>query len=350
MNRNKYLNLIETKTEHDEVYQYYSSVYSKPWVSFCKESKKVSYNIPFFHSVGKVGDFYYENGLYSTDVDLTQGMPIGIMVIEKDFIPTSPKGRVMSLLEMSYSSPNSGSTSYQGIVWGNSGVNTTLPNLTSVVHGGTGTTALSTAQGVKDYAYLPSDKFTTLQYSGDPSTYYYLKDSNGHAISPYLTDSDGNVTFNTEYIRTTSPSNSANCLSDLDGYGNTEVLTNDTYTSDQSDWKTASAITNNGSSGFSPAACCCKRFEVGGLDWYLPAMGELGFIMPRFNVIQNQLTKLKNHGGDSFSSLLDSTYRYWSSSEYSSYHARNLYMGNGYVYGSGYMKEYGFYVRAFTLV
>ena len=345
---NKYLNLFSSLSEQQKVYS--AHTYDMSYVDYTIENNTVHYAQPFFHSVGKVGDFYYENGLYSTDVDLTQGTPIGIMVIEKDFIPTSPKGRVMSLLEMSCSSPTSGSTSYQSMCWGNYGVDTTLPNLTSVVHGGTGTTALSTAQGVKGYAYLPSDKFTTLQYSGDPSTYYYYQDSDGHAISPYLTDSDGNTTFNTEYIKTTSPSSSANCLSDLDGYGNTEVLTNDTYTSGQSDWKTASAITNNSGAGYSPAACCCKRFEVGRLDWYLPSMGELGFIMPRFNVIQNQLTKLRNHGGTSFSSLLDSIYRYWSSSEHSSYHARNLYAGNGYVYGSGYFKSYGFYVRAFSLV
>lgn len=90
MNRNNYLNLIETKTEYDEVYQLDSSVYSKPWVSFCKESKKVSYNIQFFHKVGKVGDFYYANGLFSTEINLKEGIPIGIMVIEKDFIPSSP--------------------------------------------------------------------------------------------------------------------------------------------------------------------------------------------------------------------------------------------------------------------
>ena len=342
---NKYLNLFSTLSEQQKVYS--AHTYDMSYVDYTIENNTVHYAQPFFHSVGKVGDFYYENGLYSTDVDLTQGTPIGIMVIEKDFIPTSPKGRVMSLLEMSYSSPNSGSTSYQGIVWGNSGVNTTLPNLTSVVHGGTGTTALSTAQGVKDYAFLPSDKFTTLQYSGDPSTYYYYNNSDGHAISPYLTDSDGNVTFNTEYIRTTSPSNSTNCLADLDGYSNTEVLTNDTYTSSQSDWKTASAITNNSDAGYSPAACCCKRFEVGGLDWYLPSMGELGFIMPRFNVIQNQLTKLKNHGGNSFSSLLGNFY-YWSSSECSSSVARYLYTGSGLVGNDD--KDNDYYVRSFALV
>ena len=343
---NKYLNLFSTLSEQQKVYS--AHTYDMSYVDYTIENNTVHYAQPFFHSVGKVGDFYYENGLYSTDVDLTQGTPIGIMVIEKDFIPTSPKGRVMSLLEMSYSSPNSGSTLSQTMAWGNNGVDTTLPNLTSVVHGGTGTTALSTAQGVKEYAFLPSDKFTALQYSGDPSTYYYyLKDSNGHAISPYLTDSDGNVTFNTEYIRTTSPSNSANCLADLDGYSNTEVLTNDTYTSGQSDWKTASAITNNGDAGYSPAACCCKRFEVGGLDWYLPSMGELGFIVPRFNVIQNQLTKLKNHGGSSFSSLLNSYY-YWSSSEYSSDRARCLYTYNGNVNYSS--KNYRDYVRSFALV
>lgn len=255
----------------------------------------------------------------------------------------------MSLLEMNCTTPTSGSTSYTGIYWGNYGVEITeLQNFAQVVHGGNGSTALSSVQGVTDFGYLPSDRFSYLQYSGDPTTYF--SNDQYHIISPYFTDDNNTTTFNLDYIRTTySSSTIANMFSDLDGYSNTEVLTNDAYTSGQSDWKTASAITNEYTSGYSPAACCCKRFEVGGLDWYLPAQGELGFIMPRFNVIQNQLTKLINKGGNSFCCKLYELHSYWSSSEKTKWGANFIYITEG---SSGYYdkKNLDLKVRAFALV
>lgn len=113
------------------------------------------------------------------------------------------------------------------------------------------------------------------------------------AVSPYLVDKDGNETFNEEYIKTESPSSIYNRLSDLNGYSNTEILVQDKYTSGQTDWRTAGTIYSSSGSGYMAAACCCKRFKAGDLDWYLPSAGELGFILPRCLKLNNQLLKLQ---------------------------------------------------------
>ena len=344
MKTNKYLNLINTNDEQEQLYSSYT--YDKSYIDYTVENKKVHYAQPFFHKVGKVGDFYYENGLFSRDIILKRGIPIGIVVIEENFIPTSPQGRIMSLVDMNYSTPTTGGTYTQGMYWGNYENTIPLQYYDEIAHCGYDNTISSFVQGLTNSASLPSDSFSAKNYSGDPSTYY--ANSNYHAISPYLTDASGNTTFNTEYIKTTSPSSSANCLSDLDGYGNTEVLTNDTYTSGQSDWKTANTITNNSAAGYSPAACCCKRFEVGGLDWYLPSMGEIGFIMPRFSVIQSQLTKLINNGGSSYCHKLETNGDYWSSTQVDDEFAMHLGTYDCHIYKVG-KADVQYYVRAFCL-
>lgn len=328
------------KTEQERVTFLNSTDYVEPHVDLVEDTGVVTYNKGF-----GLGDYYYSDGTYSSSLN-SDKTPIGICVIPPNFVPDG-KARVMSLKNMSVGAPEQGSTTDEYIAWGQNGVNTKLPNLDQVAYGGTGTTALSTVVGLKNYAYLPSDRDdwkSKLFYSGDTSTHYVYDDADGHAISPYLT-TGGTLEFNTEYIKIVSPSSSANCLSDLNGVSNTDVLCS--LHTGQADWETASAITNNSSQGYSPAAVCCRRYapsENTKGKWYLPAMGELGFIMPRFNFINEKLSKL----GTSVAVQLSSKRTYWSSSEYNSGYARDLDTDYGlveYMYkGSGYL------VRAFLLV
>lgn len=51
-----------------------------------------------------------------------------------------------------------------------------------------------------------------------------------------------------------------------------------------------------------PAASCCEMFYTEGTsqgDWYLPSCGELGYIMPRFNKIQEAIQKMITAYGSS---------------------------------------------------
>ena len=273
--------------------------------------------------------------------DLPNGYtPIGVVVIptSHDVYGDGSCG-VMSLKEMSYNSPDTGRTSYQLMHWGGYGDDVSLPNLNKVP---TGNLSNGIPTGQASDAYLPGDRFNGTQCIHDTDVYY---DFSPFIPSPYLTDGSRNP----GYYQTSSPSSSNNALADFNGIGNSQVLW-DLATS-QSSWKTASSITNNRNSGYYPAACCCWRYHTGGTsqgDWYLPACGELGYIMPPFNRINDAIDKMRTAYGSSVGVGLTILDYYWSSSEYSINYARYVHMGNGYVRGIS--KDSSGYVRAFLKV
>ena len=269
--------------------------------------------------------------------------PIGVVVIPISHnVYGDGSCGVMSLKEMDYSTPDTGSTSYQYMYWGHYGNDiSNLPNLDQVPVGNT-SNGIPTSQ--TSYAIIPSDKFSGAQCAHDTDAYYYSS-SYSYAPSPYLTDGSRNP----GYYQTTSPSSSSNALADFDGKGNSEILWG--LATAQSNWRTASTITNNSGDNYLPAACCCWRYHTEGTqqgDWYLPACGELGYIMPPFNKINEAITKMRNAYGSSVGVTLDTINYYWSSSEYSSNRARYVYTGNGRV--SDYGKVDTNCVRAFLRV
>ena len=267
--------------------------------------------------------------------------PIGVVVIPASHnVYGDGSCGVMSLKEMNYDSPDTGSTSYQGVCWGQYGRDLSLSNLTQAPTGNT-EDGIPTGQAAEPR--LPSDIFSGTQCLHDTDAYYY---GTPYAPSPYLTDGSRNH----GYYQTTSPSSTNNCLSDFDGIGNSKILW-DNATS-QGDWKTASTITNNSNPGYSPAACCCWRYHTEGTrqgDWYLPACGELGYIMPPFNKINEAITKMRNAYGSSVGVQLGTYGGYWSSSEYSGNYARYVSTSYGTVYYYG-KNNYNYFVRAFLKV
>ena len=139
--------------------------------------------------------------------------------------------------------------------------------------------------------------------------------------SPYLKDGSQNPA----YINTVEAT-TGNCLSDFNGKSNTAVLVG-----------LGSAYT---------AANACYQYGTTALpagNWYLPACGELGYILPRFNEIQ---LALQSVGGVQIQMSANNTY--WSSTEYSSSHARFVTTNYGYVYTN--YKISTFCVRAFASV
>ena len=137
-------------------------------------------------------------------------------------------------------------------------------------------------------------------------------------------------------------------MSDFDDKNNTKIITD--LATGQSDWKTASSITNSSDANYYPAACCCWRYHTDGTkqgQWYLPACGELGYIMPKFKQIQTSINALISAYGNSVGVQLES-YPYWSSSEnyYSNVNIINL----GYGYVSNAYKSSAYYVRAWLRV
>lgn len=78
-------------------------------------------------------------------------------------------------------------------------------------------------------------------------------------------------------------------------------------------------------------------------------MGELGYIMPKWNEIQGAISNINTvYGSNVVAVSLDDSHYYWSSSEYSSDSARLLNTGSGIVLSS--LKYNNHYVRAFLRV
>ena len=274
--------------------------------------------------------------------------PVGVVVIpgSHDVYGDGSCG-VMSLKEMSCDTPDTGSTTrYQYIYWGQYGNDiSTLTNYNYVCYVGSYGTVNEDVQGVNTSAYLPSDKFSTVQNPYDTDTYFYYNNRYEYIPSPYNEDD----TRNPAYYQTASPSSAENALSDFDGVGNTTKLIN--FATAQTNWKTASTITNKSDRGYSPAACCCWRYHTEGTkqgDWYLPAMGELGYIMPKYNKINQTIETLITAYGSTVGILINKFIYYWSSSECSSYNAQYVVMDNGCV--SIHDKREDIYVRAFLRV
>lgn len=106
--------------------------------------------------------------------------------------------------------------------------------------------------------------------------------------SPYLSDG----TLNPEYMKTIDGYN--NVLSDFNGKGNTDILVG--LGSDYAAANHAKDYTIDG---------------VSGIDWYLPAMGELGVMIARLGKINEVISTLGGVAIDTFYQFL------WSSSKYS---------------------------------
>ena len=116
---------------------------------------------------------------------------------------------------------------------------------------------------------------------------------------------------------------------DYDGKGNTEKIlaqmTDDSWKTSETIHKTNSSTASD-SANYYPAAACCWRYSTPGTikgQWYLPACGELGYIIPRMNTLNKILNAIPNaNGGTRKAVPLNYRGSYWSSSEYSSHDAR----------------------------
>lgn len=275
--------------------------------------------------------------------------PIGVVIIPASHnVYGDGSCGVMSLKPMNCDTPSTGGTSEQYMYWGVYGTDiSALPNLDQVPIVGSGSNvgdASSTVTGEERYAYLPSDKFSAVQCPHDTDAYYYRSSSSyDQAPSPYLTDGSRNPA----YYQTSSPSSSSNALADFDGIGNTKKIITQRGTKDYNSW----IPTYNSETDY-PAASCCDMFHTEGTsqgDWYLPACGELGYIMPPFNKINDAIGKMRTAYGSSVGVELGTNNYYWSSTEDSSNYDRSVYAGSGRVGIDG-KDSRGSYVRAFLKV
>ena len=100
------------------------------------------------------------------------------------------------------------------------------------------------------------------------------------------------------------------------------------------------SITNNYTTGYSPAACCCVAYSTPGTksgDWYLPMTGELYQIYANKTAIDEKRTAIKGSGFYGGS--------YWGSREDSSNYEYRVYLEGGTIFD--YNKDNGSYVLGF---
>lgn len=346
-----YLKLFNEYTQYEE---YITNSPLLPNVSYVIDNDTVYYN-PYVSAEALAGDIclYDKNAdkliIVSQSEDLANYptdnySPVGVVVIPSshDVYGDGSCG-VMSIKPMNCSTPTTGGTSEQGMYWGVQSINvSTLSNLNKAPYVGMGSSvgdSSSTVVGQISHPYLPSDKFGSVQCPHDTDTYYYYNSPSYYqAPSPFLTDGSRNPA----YYQTSSPSSTSNCLADFDGIGNTNKIIAQRGTKDYSNWKP----TYNTEFDY-PAASCCDMYYTDGTsqgDWYLPAIGELGYIMPNYNKINSTILTLKN----AYSVGIQLDESCWSSSQYSAYDAIYINDFSGIV--NSYGKNSGNSVRAFLRV
>lgn len=239
----------------------------------------------------------------------------------------------MSIVPMNCSTPTTGGTSEQNMCWGSISTNPTGHYYTKVVK--TFTNSSNVANGLSEdyYSYIPRQG----SVGAIPTRIY-----NPYAPSPYVGSDYMSGGYNESYGTTKfDTSSDKNALADFDGRGNTDKILAQRGTKNYGSWNP----TYN-TQGDYPAASCCDMFFTKGTkqgDWYLPACGELGYILPKLFDINDTISKLYTAYGVGVK--LDTINPYWSSSQNSNDLARTVYLGDGNV--SYNTKRLNYHVRAF---
>ena len=311
-----------TKFNTVNAYNEAAPSFDLPHVSLTKND-----NIVHYHPISSlaVGTYLYNNGTTGTTANSNV---VGVCVIPDGLLPDR-KARFMSVKAITTAS-TAGSTSENGIIWSSNDSRTVLPKQYTEVpcvglneDEGTGVIT-NQVEHSNDNGFMPSDSengsFTALTNPCDSVTMFAYNDSDHHIPSPFMNNGAFNENYSTLF--TTGGTAINNALSDFDGFRNTQILIKD-----------ADVVAAKHCAIFNPG------YEEG--EWYLPAIGELGFIMPRFKVINSKLSAL----GSSGVQLYDDDY-YWSSTEYDVGNAWSVSTRSGYVYYDGKGND-GNYVRAF---
>lgn len=281
------------------------------------------------NTAGEITLVEYENFI-KTDFDTTTFTPIAVLVIPKSHTRDG-KCRGMSLRYMDFATPeDGGNNNTKTMMWGVTGTNLPLTDFSSAT---TGNVPLGGTLGVTANPYIPSDDF-----SGDASE---VDKVGGFSISryagttPYAPSPYGeNGSANSQWWEGAS-NNQIQANTDMNGEANTAAIISAVSSSSASGVliPDSGAITNAQENY--PAAVCCYRFKGAGYtdhSWYLPACGELGYMVARQKAINDSLTAIKEKYGTSVATVLTKTTYHWTSTEYSATNARYFLPSSGFLY------------------
>lgn len=219
--------------------------------------------------------------------------PIGIVAIPSshDVYGTGECG-VMALRFGSASNPDEGSASVGTMNFGFFGTKISSKDYNGVnVYTDKATqdsvTTISTSSNICGVA-VEGETVSSVKALEDEKCSYsqkWITSSGYFCPTPYLNDGNRNSNY---YLL--SSGTSKNALADFDGKGNNENILSKVTTSN---WKTLSSLTSvtNGK-----PACACWRYSTEGTEqgeWYLPSLGELGYIDARVETIAKTLDIIK---------------------------------------------------------
>ena len=247
--------------------------------------------------------YIVDGNSYSVDLfSLEQYTPIGVVVVPASHTDDGT-ARIISLVSMDYNNPEVGSTDgHVYIAWGGYGSDVPgLPYLTQVPYIANDLINISGEQQLLGFTkltnpYFSSDQYTDYSNPYDEGTYYRTGTITSSTLqaapSPYLTGGAKNPIYH-------DTSNTGNALADMDGKGNTDkILAVDNGVS--TNWQTADTIQNVGDNQYiHPSAQCCWRYYTVGTnqgDWYLPSVGELGYLAARWKAINTSIFKIIGFG------------------------------------------------------
>lgn len=220
--------------------------------------------------------------------------PIGVVVIPRKYA-TDGKLRIMSLVEMSYLTPETGckpahiGEDGSSLYWGDTNVD--IPALTNYQ-------TVATKGGYNaGMAYYYWEDGHTNSFANDNNTMFPLFNQDG-SLNPDLDTT------------TTTLGGQPQILSEgMSGYNNTKEI----LKLQEVAWD-GDTLTNNSNAGNYPAVCACQRFYTEGTnagDWYLPSMYELLFVASKTDTIQSTLETL----GSSANKMILNEAPYWTSTE-----------------------------------
>lgn len=240
--------------------------------------------------------------------------PVGVVVVPgtHDVYGTGECG-VMSLRSMSCDYPDDGEDTNNKMYWGQPSSSSLTSHPYNYVYGYMSTDNTYRVENVYKNidVYLPSDCFTSLQNPNDKDTYWFNPGwSHYIGFSPY-TENDGR---NSDYYRNDYEYGKC-CLSDFNGKQNTEDFAGGMT----SYWDNGGKIINQASYFYRPAFYVCLRYHTDGTkkkDWYLPACGEVGYLIPKLNRIQRSITMLKDAYGIGVELEITDSSGLWTSTEY----------------------------------
>lgn len=264
-------------------------------------------------------DYLFTDGTFGSEIG--DKVPVGICVAPASHF-TDGKARFMSLKEMS-ASDTAGTTEHTGLKWGTANTDAGLTKYSSVAV----VDSEGALKGVDQYGYIPAkraDWSSASQPAARPvEGVYYSGSVDSNKLSPYPFLADGSL--NPDYSATEfNGSPIVNMLSDVNGAANTTTLV--------------------GLGSDYAAANACHNFAPGVHDgeWYLPAAGELGYMIALYDDINAKITA----AGEGNGVVVAPSGSYWSSTEFSDEGwACYLLMNNSLVAMND--KGRAYYVRAF---